>query len=208
MATRNLTLALLVFVLTACGGGGSELAPAPSPTAPPPAPTLVVAYGDSTQEAQGKPHGAQRPGFVIENKGIGGSNTTDLLVGWSAEMAAQPAKIVVINHGMNDRRAGDTVEKYRENLRRLVEVAQAAGKVVILEEPNRVGEVETPVMASVNFDVPFFEERRAAMKLMASHLGVYFCEQPRVPLLDGIHPNAEGLALKANRLALCIADVL
>lgn len=195
-------------LLGACGGGGL-----PAASTDPSAPAgLIAAYGDSTQEAQGRPHAASRPGLSVVNEGVGGTSARDLLKGtdgkhaaWPLEIARQPARLVVINHGINDR--GYPLHDYTDNLRELVTIAQAGSKVVMLEEPNPAGEVETPLMAAIKFDVPAFEARRAAMRHLAAHMGLYFCAQPRVPLEDGIHPTAAGYAAKAQRLATCLEDV-
>lgn len=188
------------LMLTACGGGGSS-APAPEAQAPgTPEPYVIAAYGDSTQEAQGQPHAASAPGAKVYNRGVSGTNSAQLLAGtdgrnlpWAEQMQAESARIVVINHGINDRKR--PIEDYKADLRKLVEGARKAGKVPMLEEPNPINE-------------PGFDDYRNAMKHVANHMGVYFCAQPRVSLEDGIHPTVDGYAIKAGRLAKCIGDVL
>lgn len=210
---RYLTAPLFAVILSACGGGGSS-APAPEAQAPgTPEPYVISAYGDSTQEAQGQPHAASRPGAKIYNRGVGGTNEQQLLDGtdgrnyaWAYQMERETAGAILINHGINSR--GYPLETYKANLRELVTVAQKAGKIVILEEPNPVSETMTPLMQQINFDIAAFEERRSAMKHLATHMGVYFCAQPRVPLEDGIHPTVDGYAVKAGRLTKCLEDVL
>lgn len=210
----KLVIYLTAILLTACGGGGSS-APAPEPVQPAQsAPSIqVAAYGDSTQEAQGQPHAASRPGAYVYNRGVGGTNTHHLLTGtdgvnyaWATQMPRETAKVVVINHGINDR--GYPLETYKANLRELVTVAQNAGKIVMLEMPNPAGETMTPLMDRISFDVPAFEARRQAMRDLSVSMGVYLCDQPRVPLEDGIHPTVEGYRVKADRLAACLNDVL
>ena len=208
-----LTALLFSACLTACGGGGSSVAPTAPPAAGEVEAYTISAYGDSTQEAQGQPHAASRPGAKIYNRGVSGTNTAQLLAGtdgrnyaWAEMMRRETVRIVIINHGINDR--GYPLETYRANLRELVEVAQKAGKIVMLEEPNPVGETQTPLMTAINFDVPAFEARRAAMRDLATHMGVYFCAQPRVPLEDGIHPTVDGYAVKRDTLRKCIADLV
>lgn len=204
---------LTAVILSACGGGGSS-APAPEAQAPgTPEPYVIAAYGDSTQAAQGHPHAASRPGAKIYNRGVGGNNTKKMLAGtdgvngpWAEQIPRETVRIIVLNPGIND--YGLTVEQYKANLRELVTVAQKAGKIVILEEPNPAGETETPLMAALKFDVAAFEERRSAMKHLAAHMGVYFCAQPRVSLEDGIHPDKPGYKLKEGRLAKCAGDLL
>lgn len=208
MAIRNLTLVGLVFLLTACGGGGSSVAPSPGGST-----VLVTAYGDSTQYAHGQPHASSRLEFKVNNRGAGGSNTQELLQGtdgvnppWSVQMQRDTARIVVINHGINDRRY--PLDTYRSNLRALAETAQLAGKIVMFEEPNPVAETPTPRMIEIDFDIAEFEARRTAMRSLASSMGLYFCAQPRVELADGIHPTPAGYTIKADRLAVCIADLI
>lgn len=210
---RYLTALLFAVILSACGGGGSS---APAPEAQPPGtpePYVIAAYGDSTQAAQGHPHAASRPGAKIYNRGVGGNNTSKMLAGtdgvngpWAEQIPRETVRIIVLNPGIND--YGLTVEQYKANLNELVTIAQKAGKIVILEEPNPVSETMTPLMQQLNFDIQAFNERRAAMKHVANHRGVYFCAQPRAPLVDGIHPTVDGYAVKAGRLQKCIKDVL
>lgn len=205
---RNYTGFVLALLLTACGGGGSstpppEPAPTASPTAPAPsAPSVsvhIVAFGDSTQAAQGNPHAASRPGWTIENKGISGSSTTQWVAKWSDELAATKAPIVIYNGGLND--GGLTLEEYKHALRELVRITRAYKKQIILEQPNNAD-------ASGDIILPTFIERRAAVEGVAKSEGVYYCAQPDVPLRDGIHPTDAGYAAKAERLAECLKDAI
>lgn len=195
----KLALYLTALLLTACGGGGSPVvAPTPAPSAP--EAYTISAYGDSTQEAQGQPHAASRPGAKVYNRGVSGTNSAQLLAGtdgrnfpWPEMMRVESAAVVVINHGINDR--SRSVAAYTADLRALVSGAQAGGKMVILEMPN-------PLAASD------FEPHRQGMRDLAISMGVYLCDQPRVPLEDGMHPTVEGYKMKADRLAACLNDVL
>lgn len=211
MAVKYFTLACLFSLLAACGGGGGAT-PAPVADSPPVA-IQVAAYGDSTQAEQGQPHAASRPGVLVYNRGVGGTNTSQLLAGtdgvnyaWSTQIPRETAKIIVINHGINDR--GYSLDTYKTNLRSLVTVAQQHGKIVILEMPNPVGETMTPLMDRIGFDIDEFEARRQAMRDLSINMGVYLCDQPRVALRDGVHPTPEGYAVKASRLSRCIADLM
>lgn len=200
-------LVLSALLLTACGGGGSST-PAPVPAASPPfapapsAPSVgvhIVAFGDSTQAAQGNPHASSRPGWTIENKGISGSSTTQWVAKWSDELAATKAPIVIYNGGLND--GGLTLEEYKHALRELVRITRAYKKQIILEQPNNAD-------ASGDIILPTFIERRAAVEGVAKSEGVYYCAQPDVPLRDGIHPTDAGYAAKAGRLAECLKDAI
>ena len=74
----NLATLFLAFLLTACGGGGSPVETAP-PGSLPSLEATVSAYGDSTQEAQGQPHAASRPGLSVSNEGVGGTKKWERL---------------------------------------------------------------------------------------------------------------------------------
>lgn len=198
----------IAILLTACGGGGSstpppEPAPTASPTAPAPSVPIVgvhiVAFGDSTQAAQGNPHASSRPGWTIENKGISGSSTAQWVAKWSDELAATKAPIVIYNGGLND--GNLSLDEYKHALRELVRITRAYKKQIILEQPNNAAE-------HAGFDLPKFIDRRAAMGPLASAEGVYYCAQPDVPLRDGPHPTDAGYATKAVRLAECIGGLL
>lgn len=213
MASKIISL-FFVLLVTACGGGDPEPATAPQVADGPV--HVATAYGDSTQEAQGQPHAASRPSAAIINEGIGGTAAWQLLHGdgvhpvWAQQLARDRSSVVIINHGINDydRTGSYPTANYKIVLRTLVDQAVAAGKTVLLEEPNPVGETPTPLMNALQFDVAAFEARRLAMREVATEAGVAFCAQPRVALADGIHPTPEGYAEKANRLAACIADLI
>ena len=165
-----------------------------------PEPYTVSAYGDSTQEAQGQPHAASQPGAKVYNRGVSGTNSAQLLAGtdgrnypWPEMMRQESAAVVIINHGINDRHR--PVAEYKADLRALVVGAQAAGKVVILEQPNPI-------------KIAGFEDYRTAMRDLATHMGVYFCAQPAVPLVDDLHPTVDGYAVKRDTLRKCIAEVV
>lgn len=210
MAFRILVLAPIICALVACGGGGSSV---PSQPESQPEAFIASAYGDSTQAAQGQPHAASRAGARIYNRGVGSTNTSQLLAGtdglnyaWEVMMQRDEAPIVIVNHGINDYSIAP--EKYRSNLVDLVRIARSAKKIPMLEMPNPAGETRTALMDQIAFDVTAFEARRQAMRDVATAEGVYLCDQPRVPLQDGIHPTPEGYKTKADRLASCLADLI
>ncbi len=197
-----------IVLLAGCSGSAS-LEAVPEPAFPQTAQIKghVGAYGDSTQKALGMPHASERPGWTIDNRGVSGSTAGQLLNGtdglnrpWAEEMAGSPAELVIINHALNIS-GGTTTAQYEEHLTELVTIAQAAGKRVILEDPNEAephGE----------FDMHAFAERIEVMRRVATKHRARHCEQPRVPLQDGAHPTPEGYAIKATTLAACIGEAM
>lgn len=197
-----------ILLLAGCSGSASVEA-VPEPAFPQTAQIKghVGAYGDSTQKALGMPHASQRPGWTIENRGMSGTTAGQLLAGtdglnrpWAEEMAASAAELVIINHALNIS-GGTTTAQYEAHLTELVTIAQAAGKKVMLEDPNEAD-------PHGEFDMPAFAERIEVMRRVARKHKAEYCDQPRVPLLDGAHPTAEGYAIKAATLAACIGRVL
>lgn len=119
-----------------------------------PAPVVIAVIGDSTtwgfsstptpgrvavtepQALQANLHGTA----IVRNFGINMSTAAVLLQGGLVtfdSLLAQnrDARIVIINYGINDAFVGD-IGAYKRAMRSLITKAQAAGKVVVLEEPN------------------------------------------------------------------------
>lgn len=149
---------------------------------------------------------ADLPGYhEVRNMGVNRTTACDLLEGtgpydvlweqytsWQDHMAVSDATVVIINHGINDMSAYDTT-RYRSCLNQLVDVAQANGKVVILETPNPVAD------ASDGRQIIDYVE---AMREVAEQQGAYLIDQyaqlreefeanPTEVCPDGVHPSEE-----------------
>jgi acyl-CoA thioesterase-1 len=148
------------------GGGGSGApvtAPAASIGSPVVPPRVVVAeFGDSTtygtqvingigvRAAMPEPAWIQiylqsefDPTVTTRNFGMPGTFAAQLVNGWTPYVQAFPqylyqnqdAQIVVLNFGMNDAHLVYQ-QDYQYAMTQLIQQAQAAGKTVVLEEPN------------------------------------------------------------------------
>lgn len=200
-------------LLTACGGGGGSDTPA--------APLPVAAlYGDSTQLADysdiSPTSEAQRhlSGLAqLRNEGVNGTTAQQLRDGadgkhpeWTKEMQSSPAKVVMVNHAIND--YNYPLADYREYLHALVNIARDANKRVILETPN-------PITAA-SFDLAAFEQRVITMREVAAEMKVPLCDQHAAIVaaglvnetIDGIHPNSRLYAFKGQIAAECIRPLL
>lgn len=204
---KSLATAFAVLV-AACGGGGGS---GPSePQAQAVALPLVVLYGDSVQrgDAAGGVNvatEAQRllPDIVLQQQGVNGSYAENLLDGppkWSEVLKSSPAKVVSFNYGIND---FYSLEEYRWYLTRLVQDAQAAGKVVILQTPNAItGPMQGGDMAL----------RAQVGREVAQATGAVLCDQYANGLAkgmlaetaDGVHPNAVQLRVMGALFAGCV----
>jgi lysophospholipase L1-like esterase len=210
----------LALTMTACGGGGDTQPP--QGVAQAPTKVLVDTYGDSTQ--WGDVHLGRSPaiaqaelgsGYEISNRGVGSSNTANLLTGdgknlpWAEQMAQSRANIVVINHAINDHPY--PIEQFRDNLASLVNTATARGKRVILETPNPL--VPGGSLSAL-WDLTTFAERVEMVRKVAAGTGAYLCDQNKAMhdanadtleyMWDGVHPSAKGYQFKGHVLAGCI----
>lgn len=122
-----------------------------------PAPVVIAAFGDSTMWGFSSTPTAGRVAItepqalaanlhgraVVRNFGFNMSTANQLdeggymVTGTMDSLLAQnrDARIVIINYGINDAHV-DTLPAYVRAMQSLITKAQAAGKVVVLEEPN------------------------------------------------------------------------
>lgn len=173
---------------------------------------MTETSGDQVAEASRAPtaFAAALPGHhQVENLGRNSTTACDLLrgessyrtdppqPGWREHMSNSDATVVIINHGINDVNQG-TVGAYRQCLNEVVDIAQAAGKVVILETPNPVADVR-------------IEEFVEAMRDVANSQGVDLIDQyanlideftanPGEICPDGVHPT-EAVYIEKGRYA-------
>jgi acyl-CoA thioesterase-1 len=164
---------MFAMACSGCGGGGGG-SPAPAVASTPRA-ILIEAYGDSTMKGYTYVNGvaqiAAQPApailefglqanygdtITVANHGVNGSTAANLLNGdgvnlpWTQQMAQSQANLVYFNFGINDSRpeSNESVAQYQQNLESLVKIAQAAGKMVILETPNPSGDPDTAALPS------------------------------------------------------------
>ncbi len=170
---------------------------------------VLVAFGDSLTAGFGVAPEAAWPALLQErlsregypyrvvNAGVSGDTTAGAVrrVGWV--LRARP-EIVVVALGANDGLRGQPVTAMRANLAEIVARLQAAGARVLLvgmRLPPNYGAEYTQTFRQVFAEVA----RRASVPLMPFLLdGV--AADPRLNQADGIHPNAEGHRLIAERV--------
>lgn len=170
---------------------------------------MIVALGDSLTAGFGvAPEEAfpsriaerlQREGYDyrVVNAGVSGDTSAGGLRRVEWVLRARP-EIVIVALGANDGLRGQSVAALRDNLEAIVRRAQAAGARVLL----------AGMRVPSNYGEPFTREFAAAYQAVARRTGA-----PLVPFLldgvaanptlnqpDGIHPNADGHRIIADRL--------
>ncbi|MFM0336650.1 SGNH/GDSL hydrolase family protein [Paraburkholderia fungorum] len=149
----------------------------------------------------------------VMNEGIGGTMATQLRDGtgprrrgdasaglsWQKRLAASPARIVLINYGINEVMQNQTPEQFYEAETTLVKTARALGKEPVLQTSNPLPDTR-------------LNTRLAAMVAMTRRVAA----EQRVPLVDqfayvsnladwkslmsdGAHPKPELYRLKAEQ---------
>lgn len=228
----TLTLAVLIPMLSACGGERPATSPAPpapgAPAAVParaPAPSaapvenapLVAFLGDSLTAGLGLAAEEAYPALVETrmreegvairalNAGVSGDTSAGGLrrVDW---LLGQRPAVLVVGLGANDGLRGLPVAEVEKNLRQIVERAKAAGAKVVL-----LGMKIPP-----NYGPEYTRDFEAVYPRLAKELEVAL-----VPFLlegvggvedlnqaDGIHPTAEGQVKVAENVVPVLKRVL
>ncbi|OJA82900.1 hypothetical protein BGV71_14100 [Burkholderia ubonensis] len=84
---------------------------------------------------------------TVQNHGVGGSTVADVLNGvagytqpWKDALPANTAQVVIANWAINDSNpiVNETPAQFEADLLYWIQITQAAGKTVVLEEPNPV----------------------------------------------------------------------
>jgi acyl-CoA thioesterase I len=170
---------------------------------------VIVALGDSLTAGLGvTPDEAyparletrlRREGFQyrVVNAGVSGDTTAGALRRLDWVLRARP-EVVIVALGGNDGLRGQSVAAMRENLERIVARLRAAGARVLLAGmrlPTNYGDDFTRDFAAVFPEVA----RKTGVPLVPFLLdGV--AAVPAMNQADGIHPNAEGQRVIAERL--------
>lgn len=227
---------MFVMACSGCGGGGGGSSPAPQAAAQPVVKQIIIdAEGDSTmlgteqvngqyvQTANSAPAVLQSllqkqfgPNVTVENRGSGGSTIADRMNGtpnwyaqpFSTSVKSEPAQIVIGNWALNDSgpQHGESAQQYQSYLVDFVTQARAAGKIVVLEEPNPMTAV-TPLKdyidalnnVAMQMNVPIIHQYQYILSLT---------NWQSLMSADGAHPLDALYAIKAQREADVIAPIV
>ena len=216
----------VVFALSACGGGGGGSNPAPVQRIQP-QPVVIDAQGDSTMwgtlvnngvasQSTNPPTARLQtllraqlgPNVTVENHAQPGSTIENALNGvaqYKTPYTPGPEQIVIANWALNDLFQFVDVATYRNSLMQFVTQVRAAGKVVVLEEPNP----ETTPLDVAPY-VQAMDDVAAQMNVPLVKQFDYIKSLPnwQSMLGDGIHPNDDLYAIKAQREADVLAPIV
>lgn len=204
---KGVLFSMCITALAGCHGHGTRAVPGPMTSIPHPA-TIIEMYGDSTTQGTGAPRNQSEPAWLqtmvpadvlVVNEGVSGTTATQLLEGedgihpsFAQVMAGSPAQIVMIQYGLNDT-VRSTPDQFLESLTALVTIAAAAGKRVVLQEPNDSclpNRASLPVYVAVVRKVA----QEKAVPLVRQY-GTY--AQWRKHLPDCLHPDGDYYRVKA-----------
>ena len=172
-------------------------------------PRVIVALGDSLTAGLGVGPAEAWPALIearlarerypyrVVNAGVSGDTSAGGLRRADWVLRARP-EVVVVALGANDGFRGQSVAAMRANIEQIVERARAAGARVLLagmRVPPNYGADYTQTFARAFAEVA----QRTAVPLMPFLLdGV--AADPALNQADGIHPNAAGYRVVAERL--------
>lgn len=169
--------------------------------------SAVIAFGDSLTAGYGAGEGEDYPsrvsaaiGVPLLNAGVSGDTTDAALRRIERDVVSQDPRLVIVGLGGNDFLRGAPIASTEENLRAIVRRIHGAGAMVVLLE------FEFP---SLNADYGAMYER------IAEEEGALLVEGALEGILtkpalrsDAIHPNAQGYALMAERIAEPVEELI
>ena len=181
----------------------------------------VVLMGDSITDHWDAAQGLASKDVDIVNRGIGGQNTSQMLLRFEDDVVALEPAVVVILAGTNDLRAyvGDpatvgpsALQRIARNITAMSDIAKARDIKVVLATVPPVGADREQVsrdagaIKAVNaWIVAFAAERGYPLAdyhaALVDPIGVL----PPALSADGIHPNAQGYAAMQPSLAKALA---
>lgn len=145
--------------------------------------------------------------YQVINQGVNGTTACQLLNGtdgvhasWTATMSGSKASFVIINHAINDQWKVD-VPTYKSCLSQLARTAKKAGKKVIFETPNPIGEndglgryVEAMKEVAAQERIPVIDQFRYLTNYLQG-------QSPYVICPDGLHPTDTVYVMKGRYAA-------
>ncbi|MBU0674903.1 MAG: arylesterase [Proteobacteria bacterium] len=197
---------LIVGLVILLGGGFFLFNPHPQIKNADTAAGPIVCFGDSLTAGVGAVSDQDYPaqlsrllGVEVINAGISGETTAQGLARVDTVLAFRPGIAIVILGG-NDLRKGVSRDSAFRNLRRIVELLQEAGALVVL------GGIDIPLF-SKGYDAGYRELAQSSGSVLIPNVfaGIW----GRVELMsDQIHPNSLGYGVMAGMVAEAVRPFL
>lgn len=168
--------------------------------------SAVIAFGDSLTAGVGASAGTDYPsrvaaatGIDIVNAGVSGDTTEDALARIEQDVLARSPRIVIVGLGGNDFLRQVPIGTTEANLRTIVRRVQDSGAMVVL----------------LGFSFPTFGPKYGSMyEKVAEEEGCLLVPDVLDGILndsrlksDEIHPNADGYAIMAERIAAPLTEL-
>jgi lysophospholipase L1-like esterase len=168
-----------------------------------PAGRNVIAFGDSLTQGYGvgaedgyPAHLSRRLGLPILNAGVSGDTTGDALARLGQDVLARDPRVVLVCLGANDMLRGQPPERQFANLDRIVREIQARGALVVL-----VGiEGYEGLPPGVDYGARYRALAESTGSVYVPDFLAGVLTEPGL-MHDGIHPNGDGYARIAARIA-------
>lgn len=148
------------------------------------------------------------PNVTVENNGAPGATIVDREQGvngynetYARETANSPAHIVIVNFALNDadKHVDEPPDVFRAYLTRFIKESQAAGRIVVLEEPSpvdyAVNKIVVPRYVSVVDDLA----KEYGLPLIRQYRYISAMHGWQTLLIDGVHPTDALYKIKAER---------
>lgn len=169
--------------------------------------TVIVCFGDSITAGHGVGREqvfpaliAQRLEIPVLNAGVDGDTMADALARLERDVLAHNPRVVLVEFGGNDFRKKVNKQETFENLDRIVERISDSGAIVVVLEM-RIGLLR--------------DEYLAGYKSVSDNHGALFVPNFMAGILgnhkltiEGIHPNAQGHELIADRITEKLVPLL
>lgn len=228
MADKRVYYAAVALLVQCLAGCSPDAAPAPRETAPkasaamaPQADAaLVLAFGDSLYAGYGLQQNESFPAQLeamlraqgrpvrVVNAGVSGDTTAAGLarLQFTLDGLDRAPDLVLLGLGGNDMLRGLSPEATRANLTAILDtLAKRKIKVVL-----------TGMLAAPNLGADYARQFNPIYADLARRYGAtldpFFLDgvaaQPKLEIADGIHPNAQGVALITKRLAPIVVKAL
>ena len=191
MMLRNIFYAFsLIFILAACSD--IKLTPLSSDA-------TILAFGDSLTHGVGGGKGNDYPkvlseltGLKVINAGISGETTEGGLKRFESVLTDSSADLIILMEGGNDILRNKNLEQTKQNLSRMIEIAQNQGVEVIL--------IGVPQKQLFSDSAPFYRELAEEHQLVFDGETLSGLLRSQQYKSDPIHLNAAGYRKFAERI--------
>jgi len=168
--------------------------------------TKIVAFGDSLTQGYGVLPEQSYPAVLAErlhvevvNEGISGETSAQGLARLASVLDRTRPDILVLCHGGNDILRQNETRQTKANISAMVQLAQDRGIYVLL--------VGVATLDIVRFSVPsFYYEIAKERSLIIEDESLKAVQEGETLRGDAVHPNAQGYALMAEKIALLLSE--